>query len=296
VYTFADDTTLIITAESPQALQQLAQSELNSLIKYFHTNNLVPNPTKTKYTVFYPLPSTEIHLNINHTPIEQDAQAKVLGLIVQDKQTHYQTITNIIKKLQPLIHSFRYANKFIPAKHMTHLYYIHAFPHLIGGISIWGTANPMSTHLQSLIRTQKKIIRLIKNLPPGTHTNPIMTELKILNLTNLYIHRTASEMHPHIHQTTQENRPEHDHCYVSIAQVHDYPTRQSQQQLHYVPNANLLRQATANQTATHTAGYLTTQYIMLWNQLPLKLRQNRSLESFKHNLRQHLLEKQSTGQ
>ena len=53
VYTYADDTTLIITAKTMTDLQTLSQTELNSLIKYFHTNNLVPNPTKTQYTIFH---------------------------------------------------------------------------------------------------------------------------------------------------------------------------------------------------------------------------------------------------
>ncbi len=52
VYTYADDTTLIITATTINALEELAQSELTNLINYFHQNNLVPNPTKTNYSIF----------------------------------------------------------------------------------------------------------------------------------------------------------------------------------------------------------------------------------------------------
>jgi len=42
-------------------------------------------------------------------------------------------------------------------------------------------------YIQPLIRTQKKVVRLIKNLSPQTHTKPIMKQLKILNITSLYI-------------------------------------------------------------------------------------------------------------
>ena len=62
VYTYADDTTLVISAETTNALQQLAQSELNSLIKYFHCNNLVPNAGKTCFTVFYPRKADDINI------------------------------------------------------------------------------------------------------------------------------------------------------------------------------------------------------------------------------------------
>jgi hypothetical protein len=86
VYTFADDTTLIVQAKTLQALQNLAQTELNSLIRYFHTNNLVPNPTKTNYSVFYPYQTTHqnsITLKIHTATLEQKAEEKLLGIIVQ---------------------------------------------------------------------------------------------------------------------------------------------------------------------------------------------------------------------
>ena len=54
IYTFADDTTDIVTANTVNDLQQQAQTELDKLTNYFHSNNLVPNPKKTIYIVFNP--------------------------------------------------------------------------------------------------------------------------------------------------------------------------------------------------------------------------------------------------
>ena len=142
VYTYADDTTLIITAKTTQDLQQLAQTELNNLIKYFHNNNLVPNPTKTNYTVFKTRRNqNEIELKINDTILKQNPYSKLLGLYIQNDLKHTQTIINIIKKLQPIIHKLKYANKFVPTNTMKQLYYAHAYPHLIGSITVWGTEN-----------------------------------------------------------------------------------------------------------------------------------------------------------
>ena len=101
------------------------------------------------------------------------------------------------------MHSFRYANKLLSTKIMRELYYSHIYPHLILQISIWGTNNSNKTYIQPLIRTQKKILRLIKNLPPRSHTKPIMKELHILNIINLYTHRVCVEMHPFIHPKKQ---------------------------------------------------------------------------------------------
>ena len=67
VYTYADDTTLIISADTEHALQQIAQTELSNLIKYFHLNELVPNPKKTNFTVFHPRNKHNIKLHIQNT-------------------------------------------------------------------------------------------------------------------------------------------------------------------------------------------------------------------------------------
>ena len=100
VYTFADDTTLIISAANMPALQKLAQTELNNLTTYFHTNNLVPNPTKTNYSIFFPYrkhPQQNITLTVNTTTLEQKTHAKLLGIIVQDDLKHNLTISRIVK-------------------------------------------------------------------------------------------------------------------------------------------------------------------------------------------------------
>ena len=132
MYTYADDTTLIITAATETGLQTLAQSELHNLITYFHNNNLVPNPTKTQYTIYCPTrPTDNITLQINNTAITRTSKAKLLGITVQSNLKHHQTITNIIKKLQQVIHKITYANKFLSTRDMKERYYSLAYSHIL---------------------------------------------------------------------------------------------------------------------------------------------------------------------
>lgn len=280
VYTYADDTTLIITTETEQELQQLATSELSNLIRYFHQNNLVPNPTKTQFSVFYPKSTSQaIELQVHNKPIKETAQAPLLGIIVRSDLKHEATITNIIKKLQPIIQKFRYATKLLPTHSMKQQYYSLAYPHLIGAISVWGTNERKSTRLQPLIRTQKKLIRLIKNLPPRTHTKPILIELEMLSIPDLYTLRCSIEMHTYVYPTASANRPEHNHNYINTFQVHNYRTRHSQQATLHAPRS---------------MEHYTKQYTQVWNALPSKIRETRELDTFKTDLRKHLLEQQRT--
>ena len=290
VYTYADDTTLVVTAADPQALQTLAQTQLTALVDYFHRNNLVPNPTKTNYSVF----STDktITLKIQATTLQQNSSAPLLGITLQDNLKHHQTINKIIRKLQPTIHSFRYANKLLPTTTMIELYYSQVYPHLIGNISIWGSTNPQSTYLQPLIRTQKKIIRLIANKPPRTHTAPIMQKYRLHSLTSLYILRVCAEIRPFIHPAQQQpNRPTHHHQYLRTSQLHRYPTRHSSAHQQFIPNPRSHRFSNTKAPLL-TMAHLSSSYAQVWNALPEALKEEKFEETFKTKLKEHLLREQ----
>jgi hypothetical protein len=303
---YADDTTLIVTSTNIPALRALAQTELTSLIRYFHINNLVPNPTKTNYSIFYPHDVTEptvqwgddphprpvMRLNVQRTRLKQKTQAKLLGVMIQDNLKYDRTVLKTIKKLQPTIQCFKYANKLLPTETMRQLYYSQIFPHLIGEITVWGSSDPQKTYLQPLIKTQKRIIRLIKNLPPRTHTKPLMLELNILNITNLYIHRTCMQLHNFIHPRKQLNRPQHNTHPLWTSQVHDYPTRYSLQCHQYVPNPDAHRHS-RTKTPTHETSFYATEQWTIWNSVPEHIRAERKRGTFKRALKEHLLQKQS---
>ena len=292
MHTYADDTTLIVTAATPQDLQKLAQTELNNLIRYFHTNNLVPNPTKTTYTIFSGSQQQIIELAIGDHLLEHTQKAKLLGMYIQHNLKHYATINNITRKLQRAIQALRYATTLLNAEYMLRLYYIHVYPHLTGAISIWGTQDGAQEYIKPLIRTHKKIVRILANVPPRTTTAPIMQKLKILNIPNLYTLRVCAEMHPYIYpdekDRCQNNRPHHNHKYIAITDVHSHNTRYSKGHI-FSPNTNKYSKF---RQPEHTNAHLTEIHAKIWNELPEYLRKIESLQIFKSTLKEHLLRAQ----
>ena len=121
---------------------------------------------------------------------------------------------------------------------------------------------------------QKKLVRLIKNLPPRTHTKPLMQELEILSIPNLYTLRVCTEMHEYIHQLEDKNRPEHDHNYVSKTTVHHHKTRHATRHHYHV---------------THDMEHYTRLFTDVWNKLPLQIREKTQKEPFKQALKSYLL-------
>ena len=304
VYTYADDTTLVITAKTIQELQQTAQKELDDLIHYFHTNNLVPNSTKTNYTLFHPkLKPEDFHLTIATTTlrarvrvrvratIDHKTSAKLLGVYITQNITtkHERTIAHIIKKLQPTIRALKYAAKLLPTEYMIHLYKSLVYPHLIYAITIWGTEAPNSTYMQPILKIQKKILRIVTRSNPSTPTTPIRIKHNLLNVTDLYIHRVCIETHPHIHSSAPTNRPEHQHHYQLVSNFHPYATR-------YSTNKALANSTRRTPDGTlYEPAFLTKKYIKIYNALPRNLANEQRLGPFKKKLKEHLLQAQKTA-
>ena len=65
-------------------------------------------------------------------------------------------------------------------------------PYLQNCSIIW--ASTYSSHL--LFHLQKKAIRIITHSPPRTHTYPLFSRLKILNIINIYKHQICSFIFP----------------------------------------------------------------------------------------------------
>jgi hypothetical protein len=176
---------------------------------------------------------------------------------------------------------------------MKQLYYSQIYPYLIGSIAIWGTQDKQKTYLQPLIRIQRKIIRLLKNKPPRSHTKPLMNELNILNITNLYTLRVCIEMHPFIYPPTPTHRPEHNHTYLWTSQIHDYPTRYSKQLHHFIPNPYKYSETIQPK---HTTDHYTAIYSNVWNSIPTTVREIQNINKFKSELRKHLQAKQASDE
>ena len=137
--------------------------------------------------------------------------------------------------------------------------------------------------MKPLERTQKRLVRLLKRLPPRAHTKPVMTELKLLTVYKLYTLRVCIEMHPHVHKTakTTQHQPQHDHNYISVSNIHDHNTRLARSG-HQFAHRN-----------HHFTKHLNSQYLDTWNALPQKLREITALAGFKTELKTYLLEQQA---
>ena len=208
-------------------------------------------------------------------------------------------MAKIVQKLGLLAHAFRYATKLLPQHVMNRLYDTHVYPHLIYAIPIWGTDKKKAGYLQPLVVAHKRLIRMIKNVPARAHTKPIMTELDILTIPNLYTLRVCAEMHQFVHtrdhqrrpcqpQPTKRpepkpkpmNRPQHVHHYARTTDVHMHRTRRARK---------------AEMHLARSSDIITQRYADVWNALPSQIREIKSSNFFKAVLKAYLMEKQNSS-
>ena len=139
-------------------------------------------------------------------------------------------------------------------------------------ICVWGNA-PRS-HLDPLLKLQKRAVRIIYGAKYREHTSPLFQNLKIMNLYNIYIYNILLIMFKHHHGKLPTI---FDSFFTRNNEVHSYDTRQSNN-LH-VPKQKTVRSA----QLIRSAG------VALYNHFVTRLNFGVTFSTFKKNVKGYLL-------
>ena len=192
---FADDTTLLIEGSNIHNIITSLNNELNSLNVWLGTNKLSINVSKTHYMVFHRARrKNNNHNNIflNNSILTKVNYTNFLGIIVDNKLNWINHISYIKNKIAKGMGILLKARKVLNKKVLLQLYHSFVFPYLIYCSEVWGTASDI--HLQSLIKLQKKIVRIINFSPYNSPTKIIFQQLNILPFKKLVFQRLALQM------------------------------------------------------------------------------------------------------
>ena len=183
---FADDTTLLISNPDPITLIQTVNSELEALSKWFKTNKLSVNLTKTHHMIF----TLNRHLPpfrpivMEGVEIEEVTSTKFLGVIIDNRLTWNAHIAYISSKISKIIGIIRKAGPLLPLAARIQLYKSLILPYFTYSILVWGNAS--RTVLERPIRLQKRAIRVVNLAPFRAHSDPLLLDCKILPFSSLY--------------------------------------------------------------------------------------------------------------
>ena len=157
---FADDTTLIYSSSDLNKLICTVNAELLQLATWFNLNKLSLNASKSNYMIFGNRKKCPSHadLLIGNSRITQVRFTKFLGVIVDDKLTWTNHITAVNKKLSSAAFVIRNIRYKINQDTSLKLYDTLVLPYLSYCNIIWGST--CKTHTVNTVRIQKRILRL----------------------------------------------------------------------------------------------------------------------------------------
>ena len=146
------------------------------------------------------------------------------------------------------------------------------YPYLLYGIEVWGRAS--KCHIDSLFKMQKKAIRIITSVNYREHTEPLFMSLQVLPLHKIYIFAVSKLMYRYSNGSLP---PMFNEMFLSNDQVHSHITRHCQK-IH-IP---LCRTAMMQRTFRYKGA-------IVWNYISIHVSHNYSIITFKHYLKQFVL-------
>lgn len=275
---FADDTNFFASGKNLDDLIDIANFELKEVIQWMRSNKLSLNIQKTKYIIFCTKnksTNSNNSIKIHNEPISRVKIIKFLGVIL-DSTLRWDKHINYIKgKISRGIGIMNRAKKLLNRSTLITLYYSFIFPHINYCINVWGSTFDM--YLSTILKLQKRAIRIIKHVDKRAHSGPLFTELKILDVYKLYIFNVGTFMFNFMKRRLPCI---FDEFYIFSHNANNYNTRQ------YNKLRSPLFHTSSGQRSLRYNG------VKCWNNFAHKFSSNCSYHCYKMNLKNSILSNQ----
>lgn len=241
---------------------------MQNILKWFESNKLTVNATKTKiipFTSYRPFLPDYNSISVGNRTLELVHTVKYLGIHIDSFLKWDVHARNITNKLRGLIYRFKQLVEFLSHEHLKTIYSAFVESILLYGIIGWGGIR--NNHLNSINTVQKLILKIILKKPRRFSSNQVYINSKVLDIRQLFCFKTLCFLYSNRHYTY--NVP------------HTYGTRQNTQSAIYAP-------------VTHKAlGQRSFCFIgsKLLNNLPHTLKKYNSVCLFKNKLKEWIFSK-----
>ena len=195
---YADDTTVYFNLEDFQKKDRNVHidNELEKINIWLRHNKLTLNVEKTKCMQFQKRRTVDpINLNICNKPIDVVSQFTFLGTLLDEHiswKNHIDMVTNKLSKIIGILHRLKYV---YPESILITIYNSLFVPHVNYGSLVWGT------NIKRLGILQKKAIRIITHSNYIAHTEPLLKQLNLLKVEDMFSLNILKFLHKLAHDT-----------------------------------------------------------------------------------------------
>jgi hypothetical protein len=193
-------------------------------VDWLNINKLSLNLKKTHFIIFKKNRG-RIKINnelvISNEVIKRSFDTKFLGVILDQHLTFEPHIRYIKGKISRGIGILLKGKRILNQSSLLTLYHAFLYPYFTFCVTVWGNTYP--THLATLVKCQKRAIRIICGARKYDHTSPLFENLKILNMQKLYEYHVVIFLYKYHHQKLPAI---FDNFFSSGSSNHNYSTRQ----------------------------------------------------------------------
>ena len=261
---FADDTNITFAASTLSDLENGLNSELRSLNIWLISNKLSLNVAKTEFMVIgsnqrlNSFSDNQVNVEIDAKLITKVKEAKLLGVIIDEHLSWSNHIGDLSKKISSAIGALKRIRPYISKRTALQIYQALILPHFDYCSSVWGDCNlTLGNKLQKL---PNRAARAITRSNYDTSATFYLTTRR-QKLKAILIFKTSNGLTPAYLQNS-------------------FSTRSTQYNLRNVESKlelPLLRTNYGKRAFCYSGA-------LLWNSLPISLRQSDSLEYFKREI------------
>jgi len=272
---FADDTNLFMSGKNLDVLYRSMNLSLDKVVLWLNSNKLSLNVKKTHYVLFTTKKRKDIPVNslkLNGVEIERVEKTKFLGVVIDERLNWSFHINYIKKKISKNIGIIYKARNYFNDSTLLTLYYTFIFPYLCYCIEVWGSASIVQ--INSLLKLQKRVCRLMTHSNPREHALPLFKNLSILTVQDIHSFSIAVFVFKFCHDLLPSV---FTNLFSTNSEFNSFITR-------YCDDFSVpLCHTAIAQKAMKFKGVIS------WNNLPYSIKCQQSFHSFKKKLKSHLL-------
>ena len=275
---FADDTTVFRKGGDLNELFTVVNRELTYVDEWLRANKLSLNVNKTTYMIFSNKSKvTDRRIFIRNIDVSLVSTAKFLGIFIDDSLKFKDHVNYVINRVSRSSAILRNLSQILPRHVLRKLYFSLVYPFSTYGVEVWGSSS--KTLLGRLTRMQNRCVRHVSQCF-NVNILDVYPVLELLPFNDIYKYFTILKFFRYYILQMDDY---FTRKFTSFQVNHDQGTRSSVLRLLHTPQV----------TKSRCFSSFAFQSVVLWNKLPVALRETNSYFPFKRSLRAFLLSKET---
>lgn len=209
IFTYADDTALLIYDVDWESAKLRAESSLRVVMEWLSSNLLTLNLSKTQYLCFNisnrVKQNSDLRIKAHYCSTSTNCQCptigktdsiRYLGVILDDKLNWGSHINSLCKRVRRLIYLFKNLRHCLDKETLITVYKSLCESILSYCIPIWG--GTYKTYMLPLERAQRAVLKVLLSKPRDYATVKVYSEAQVLTVRQIYLLRTVLRRHSYL--------------------------------------------------------------------------------------------------